>query len=236
MRQRKGPPESVEEGAPAWMNTYGDMVTLMLTFFVLLFSFSTINAKKWKEIVVSFSGVSALEGGSGLADGSALPPEAGGLSDNAKKFSELYEQIKGHIDEKGLEASLEVKSDGTLITLTMKDSALFDSGKATIKSESVKIISDIMEIIQKYDGSIRMMRIEGHTDNRPISNAAFSSNWDLSVSRAVNVLEFLLNDSRISPDKLSATGYGEYHPVDTNDTAEGRAKNRRVDFIIEGIK
>ncbi len=240
MRNRNRPQAEAEEGAPAWMNTYGDMVTLMLTFFVLLFSFSTINAKKWEEIVKSFTGVAIVESGGGseeiIDDGKLTPEMIAANNEIANKFDDLYEQIKKHIAEKGLEATLEVSNINGVITIRMKDSALFNSGKDTIRKDSVKILTDLVIIIKDYDNTIRMIRIEGHTDNVPISNANFKNNWDLSVSRAVNVLEYMLADSRISPDKLSVAGYGEYHPIDTNDTVHGRARNRRVDFVIESME
>lgn len=241
MPKRNRPPEEQVEGSPAWMNTYGDMVTLMLTFFVLLFSFSTVNAKKWEEIVRSFSGVTIVDNGGGaneIIDNGALDPEMTSSSNNnvAAQFDELYERIKQHIDDKGLEAMLEVTNAEGVITIRMKDSALFDSGKDTIRKDSLKILTDLVDIMQVYNEAIRMIRIEGHTDNVPISNANFKNNWDLSVSRAINVLEYLLTNPIIPPGKLSAAGYGEYHPIDTNDTAEGRARNRRVDFVIMSME
>ena len=228
-----------EEGAPAWMNTYGDMVTLMLTFFVLLFAFSTLNAKKWQQIVQSFSGSISIQNGGGgvIGEGGVAPQPSAGEGvpgEVVKQFDKLYDQIKSHISDKGLQDSLEVVSDGKVITLRMKDSALFNSGKAAIRKDSVKMLEDIIAILHEYKDSISRLRIEGHTDDRPISNAAFRSNWDLSVARAVSVLKYVLGELDIPPDKLSAAGYGEYHPIDTNQTPEGRSRNRRVDFIIEG--
>jgi chemotaxis protein MotB len=109
---------------------------------------------------------------------------------------------------------------------------LFDSGKANLKDEAVEILSKITVAIRTYEQSIQMIRIEGHTDNVPINTAEFPSNWELSTARAVTVLKFLIQNQNLSPEMLSAVGYGEYHNIAGNDTAEGRAKNRRVDFVI----
>lgn len=118
----------------------------------------------------------------------------------------------------------------------MRDSALFDSGKDVIRADSAKLLMDLADIIVRYEGAIGMIRIEGHTDDIPINNARFESNWDLSVARAVRVLRYLLLHSKIPPEKLAAAGYGEFHPIADNDTPQGRAQNRRVSFLIESLE
>ena len=254
-RKKPDPPE--EEGAPAWMNTYGDMVTLLLTFFVLLFSFSTINAQKWEEIVMAMSGapyvaVQALDPDEVIAeamDGETWDPtteplptpsatpadeEDTGLTGNRKRFVQLYERIQEHIRVNQLESVLKaVKEDDDSILIRMTDSALFDSARVEIRPDAQIILAEICEIIDEYNDMIDTIWIEGHTDSVPISSDKYKDNTDLSAMRATNVRRFVLGIMVIDPSKVVPVGYGEYRPVDTNETEQGKANNRRVDFVIQ---
>jgi len=256
VRFRKKPEEQSEEGSPAWMNTYGDMVTLLLTFFVLLFSFSTIDAQKWEQIVSSLSGtpfvaIRAIDPGDTRGDipqeelsQNPLPTptpapvdedEANNVEDIRERFDELFEKIRAHIRENNLSFLLNVEKQEDMILIRMSDSALFDSGKDALKADAKMILQSLCGIIEEYEDLIRRIRVEGHTDNRPISNARFADNWELSASRALVVVRYMLANMEIDPTKFVSIGYGEYHPVDTNATPAGRAKNRRVDFVLESI-
>jgi chemotaxis protein MotB len=176
-------------------------------------------------------------------DGALLNPEpvptetndgqTGSQGNVAVDFNQLYEEIKEHIVVNGLEATLYIEKTDNVIILRISDSALFDSGKADIKQESLELLRQVGEIFTKYQDSIQMIRIEGHTDNVPISTSHYVDNWDLSTSRATNVLRYFLETCELSPDKFSSVGYGEFHPVASNDTEEGKAQNRRVDFVIQ---
>lgn len=247
-KERKRPEPPQEEGSPAWMNTYGDMVTLLLTFFVLLFSFSTIDAKKWKAIVQSFRGTSDIEGPTATLDPdfdyddvvfpvAATPePSVSPETDGAKMeklFSELYQKVRNHIVINGLDFALNVTKDDDLIIIRITDTALFDSGQESIRPEALTLLDSIVTLFEEYDEAIQRIQIEGHTDNVPIHSARFKSNWDLSTSRAVSVVQYCIESSSLSPMKYTASGYGEYHPIADNDTEEGKAKNRRVDFVIQ---
>jgi chemotaxis protein MotB len=255
MRNRKKPEPPEEEGSPAWMNTYGDMVTLLLTFFVLLFAFSTIDAQKWEEIVSSLSGtpfvaIQALDPGDVKADEQPLdetswdlpeptpqPSTVNGMNveEVKERFNELYEKIKVHVQQNGLEKDLNVIMEDEAILIHMTDSALFDSGRDQIKENAKIILTDLCAIFVQYDDLIRTVRVEGHTDNVPIQNAKFEDNWMLSLSRAHKVVKYMLSVMDVDPAKMDPHGYGEYHPVDVNTTEEGKARNRRVDFVLESI-
>ena len=115
----------------------------------------------------------------------------------------------------------------------MSASILFNSGKATITQEAKEILSGISQVLGEYGETIRIIEVEGHADTQPINSFIFPSNWELSTARAVTVVKYMLETSDLSPEQLSAIGYAEYHPIADNNTAEGMAKNRRVDFIIE---
>ncbi len=260
MRDRKKPEEPQEEGSPAWMNTYGDMVTLVLTFFVLLFSFSTIDNNKWEEIVQSMSGMSIVAIPALDPNATEVPPEgdtrrfiitestprpsesaeetpdAGNVSMTQQRFDELYEKIKNHIEANNLGYILNVEyTDDYTILLRMSDSAFFDPGSADLDESSKEAISTVASILVEYTDYMRLIHIEGYTDNVPIHDSKYADNWDLSYGRANMVREFLMDYTDLEPSLLAVTAYGEYHPIASNDTPEGRAQNRRVDFVIESI-
>lgn len=240
-----------------WMTTYGDMVTLLLTFFVLLFSFSTINEAKWRELVFAFTGGGSIipTNGNGDKDSTSPPmptptlqtspsatpsegktPTPSHTPTPTPRFPDnidaIYNGIIGFVKDFELETRVEVNKTDFEIIIRFTDNVMFESGKADLKPEFHGVLSAFADILDKFEEEIEMIRIEGHTDNRPINTWQFPSNWELSTARAVTVLRYLIEEKGFSPLKISAVGYGEYHPVDTNETAEGRARNRRVDFVI----
>jgi chemotaxis protein MotB len=258
MRDKKKPEEPQEEGSPAWMNTYGDMVTLVLTFFVLLFSFSTIDASKWEEIVQSLSGMSVIavpaldpnatekmEIHSGrfiITPPTASPsagatgPDGANVSATQQRFNEFYETINTYVETNNLGYILKVEyTDDFTVLLRMSDSAFFDSGSANIDEDAQSALNAVCQIFSEYEDIIKVIRIEGHTDNKPIQTTKYKDNWELSMDRADTVRKYIMQITDIDPALLAASYYGEYHPVADNDTEEGRAQNRRVDFLIESI-
>ncbi|MCK5129111.1 MAG: OmpA family protein [Clostridiales bacterium] len=260
-----------DEGVPAWLATYGDMITLVLTLFVLLYSFSSIDAIKWDRLVSSMSGtpfvaIQALdpnrvgpesrrkdeedgmpeeqvdqvekeseEETEGVAEPQPTIDPESNVDETKMKFDELFEKISTHIQQKGIDMKLNVVMQDEFIVLHITDSTLFNSGQAFIKQEAMIMLSEVSDIFEEYESIIKMIRIEGHTDDRRIHTEEFQSNWELSIGRAVTVLKYFLRTSDIANEKFSAVGYGEYHPIETNDTIEGRAQNRRVDFLIESV-
>lgn len=265
MAREKKPPKIDEDVVPGWMGTYGDMITLVLTLFVLLFSFSSIDAQKWDKIISSLSGtpfisIQALDpyrvGPAARLDEDVAtdedlemeemedidrtdttpPPDTQEGINIKEQFDELFLEIQQHIETNNLEMKLNVEKVDDFIVLHITDITLFDSGKADVKPEAEVMLLNVADIFTEYDPVIKMIRIEGHTDNVPINTYQFKSNWELSIARAANVLRFFLDTSKITPGKYSASGYGEYHPVATNETEEGKAQNRRVDFLIESIE
>ena len=260
MRNRVKKAEPVEEGAPAWMNTYGDMITLVLTFFVLLFSFSTIDAQKWEKLVSALSGTpyivaqeldpgvdrpDVIDMGSITESSEATPaptptpvptptvaPTDYEKLEMSVRFEGLFEKIKNHIRENDLEYLLYVEKQDESILLRLSHSAFFDSGRTKMDDDTKEVLREVCKIIMEYDDLIQSVRIEGHTDNVPISSGKFADNWDLSVLRATSVLRFVTENTDMGDIDLMATGYGESFPIASNDTEEGRAQNRRVDFII----
>jgi chemotaxis protein MotB len=251
-----------EEHGYNWQDTYGDMVTLLLCFFVLLFSFSSINAEKWEQLVKAFSGASgdteiiafdevtirdeAIKNIDPMVNTSDRSAEDTGAAEedaeNVTKqdeinntFDELYDKITAYIKLNDLEGQLSVSRTDDVIILRFSEMALFNSGEAEILPGNEAIVKHVVEMISENISAIKMISIEGHTDNVPICSQQFEDNWDLSAKRATNMLREVLDTNLVDAEKISATGYGEYHPIASNDTPEGRAQNRRVDFVLQKI-
>ena len=138
-------------------------------------------------------------------------------------------QVNKFVKEHELEAAVEIIETEQGVAIQVRESILFETSKSTLREDSKAVLSSIAELLSSIDNTIV---VEGHTDNRPISTAEFPSNWELSVDRAVNVVKYFVENTGIDPKRLSATGYGEHHPVVPNDTEENMAKNRRVNILI----
>lgn len=243
MSRRKQDEE--KKGSPAWMATYGDMVTLLLVFFVMLFAMSTIDIVKFEKIIQSIQGSisinyqgEAITDEELITDGNIMEQQRQEMLDELQEreqqrdiedMEKIYLQISAYIEQNHLGDAVEITKEKPGILIRFTDNVLYDSGKADLKVEAKNILTNIAAIFEEFDKNIR---VEGHTDNVPIHNEEFDSNWELSGQRAANVVKYFIEENNISPKRLSFSGYGEYHPVADNATPEGRQKNRRVDVVI----
>ena len=212
----------------AWMDTYADTITLLLTFFILLYSFSTIDNKKLKQIAASLKGeingtqivVEPIEDETDIL-------EVGIGSKNP--YDILVEKVTNIIEKNGLSEVITIREDDAGVILQLGNSILFDSAKAILKSQSFEALDVISTIIPQIDNDIM---VQGHTDNRPINSYVYPSNWELSTARAVAVVKYFINEKGLDPARFSATGYGEYRPLVENNSDENMETNRRVDILI----
>lgn len=225
---RKQKQEEASAGAPLWMTTFSDMVTLLLAFFVLLFAFSSIDVLKFMAVMSAFRGnVSVLDGGRAIITDSMMQTQD--RETELEQLRELYEKLQEFLSREGLEGSVFLEFEERGLTLRFADQVLFDLGRADIKPEARQILRRLLPILSVLPNPIR---IEGHTDNLPINTLQFPSNWELSTHRATNVIRFLTEQEELNPRQLSAAGYGEFRPVVPNTSPENRALNRRVDIVI----
>ncbi len=223
------------------MATYGDLVTFLMCFFVLLFAFSEIDAQKFEAVMQSFQGSAGiLSGGTTISQDQLVfeaTPEVT-VSETipvTEDIQQLKEQIEAYLEQnqqENVEQSIIVEIDSRGLIIRFPDKALFDSGKADLKQESIDTLTFLGGLLTSEEFNMMAIRVEGHTDNVPISTFRFPSNWELSTTRATNVLKYFINISGLSPKRLAASGYGEYYPIEDNATREGRSKNRRVDIVI----
>jgi chemotaxis protein MotB len=218
-------------GAPLWMTTYGDMITLVLTFFILLFAFSSIDAQKYIQIANSLKG--ALGGNLGVLNtGSSVTPEGAMTSIAPTSYNQIMKQLKSILDKTQTKENVEVRGDGKEIIVSFKEKLFFRIGSADILKEALPVLSDVGAVIRDQK---LIIRVEGHTCNIPIRTVRFPSNWELSAIRAVNVARYLIESIGIVPERLSVAAYGQYRPMVPNTSAENRARNRRVDIVITNI-
>ncbi len=226
--------EECPAGAPAWLITYSDLVTLLLTFFVLLQSMSVINKVNFQTAASSLK--SALTGQYTPTQTEFVVPVfpkspqmqfAPIVEDATKK---VYEKIKSQIDSLRLTDNVGViQQDDESIILRINDSIMFEPGQAKLSAPAYPILRNIADIIRPLPMDLR---IEGHTDDTPIQSSQFG-NWDLSVARSVAVLRFFTQSDLLPLDRMSAVGYGKDRPVVPNQDEATRAKNRRVDFTLK---
>ncbi len=222
-----------EAGAPMWMVTYSDLVTLLLTFFVLLLSMASMDPVRFTEASSSLKDAFGMHKIPAHVD-FAIPilpssPKTKFTPIQNEMTVKMYEKIKSQLEKLKMNNDVEVlQKDSDTIILRLKDKILFKPGQTKLTPESHSILRNISNIIRPFPLTAR---VEGHTDNTKISNFKID-NWDLSIARAVSVLRFYTQTDLLPLDRLSAIGYGPDRPVAPNTTEEGKAKNRRVDFIL----
>ena len=242
-----------------WLVSYADFITLLFAFFVVLYASSQVDHRKVGKLALAiqvafqelgvfpasttqipldpndpmpFSTVQAIQNvkrNAELRRVASAPEDTLSGGDEETDISTLQTELREalHNEITLHEVALHRESEGLVISL--RDFGFFDSGSATIKPESLSALDRIASIL-----SIRTykLRIEGHTDNVPIHTAQMASNWELSTARASAIVRVLIMDHHFPPDRLSAAGYAEYHPIASNLTAQGRAQNRRVDIVV----
>ena len=243
-----------EDTGGGWLVTYADLMTLLLTFFVLLFSISSMNLEKFRAALAAIQ-VSLGENHPPVRliemideDPSTImvtktkKKEDETVSEEPEgkkivlenliglKSREIFRGVQKFIRKSGLSDHIMVTMQGSKVVIRVTGQVLFESGAAILNPISIPILSDIFDIAQQHPEYV--IRIEGHSDDIPISTPQFPSNWELSAVRATTVLRFLI-DKGIDPHRLTATGYGSLLPLVPNTTETNRARNRRVEFVLE---
>lgn len=237
-----------EDSVTEWLITYADLMTLLLVFFVLLFSLSTFNIEKFKEILESIR----VNPGKGEPTESLLEfieipnvlnteltlEQLTGLKPKPQKtppgqtqdVEEVLDDINQFITQKhiGEHVVLEVL-DGKIV-IRIKGKVLFTSGSSQLSKQAEPLLDDLISVLSEY--SEFKINIKGHTDNQPISTVKFASNWELSALRATSVLRYLIKQG-VTPKRLTATGFGDMFPIVPNTSEKNRAINRRVEFVLE---
>ncbi len=225
-RRRQG--DIPQDNPDRWLLTYADMITLLLAFFVVMYSMSVMDAKKFGKVSQALRGI--LKGGPSILKNEHFDQikEGQGLL-KIGSLQMLQSSIYQKAEQMGKESEIVTEMNERGLTIHIMESALFDEGRAYLKPRA-------MEVLDMVAGDIRAMpnhvRVEGHTDDRSINNEKFPSNWELSTARATNVVRYFIDNHSFPPDKISALGYASYRPYVPNNSIENRAKNRRVDVVV----
>ncbi len=227
-------PEECEEGAPAWMVTFADLVTLLLTFFVLLLSFANTDEQMFNEMKGSVKdafGVSKESRGTFEKEKSESVSSRPEIIKLEKENNKMLRDIRKLINKLGLKGSSMMKLEKDGLKITIKGQALFAPGRTKINESVFVLLDEFKKQLDKYKGFTLV--VEGHTDNIPIKSSLFPSNWELSSARAISVIRYFMEELDVKPKRLLAVGYADTKPIATNDTPEGRAENRRVEFRLK---
>jgi chemotaxis protein MotB len=222
--------EHVDE---AWLLPYSDMLTLLLALFIVMFAMGQTDKAKLRAMSQEFNII--FSGGSGIMQhdgGSVIPMDESGASDNAVeegKMAEVKDMLEKEIAQEGYSDKVKVELNNDGLAISIQDVVLFNSGEADVLKDVSPLLLKISNMLHGLDNEIK---IAGYTDNVPINNGKFRSNWDLSAIRAINVMNFMVSSGSISQDKVSIQAYGERMPKASNATEDGRAKNRRVEIFV----
>ncbi len=233
------------EDTGTWMNTYSDLVTLLLTFFVLLFSFSSVDAEKWEAFVKAFGtpgdetsqvvlGVDQPDpdANSPVPDGAVAAAGDPGSTELPQDFDQLYQYLEQYVNNSENAGSIEVSKNGdSVVYIRFQDDIFFDSDEYYLRTSAYPILDVIGDAIHNVEDEIYIISINGHTAQVDMPNYAVSD-WMLSGERASSVAIYFEEEKGIDPLKLRPMGYGKNYPIASNDTPEGRRKNRRVDMAI----
>jgi len=232
-------PHEEEHADESWLVPYADILTLLLALFLVLFATAKVDQQKFAEVKSSMNG--AFNGGGGSMIGGGGPggfggatemPQAGkgGYSAETDQLTQTKNNLDHYISSERLNTSLETEllEEGLLIRI--RETALFPSGSANLLPESRTMARDISKMLEPLPQKIV---VSGHTDNVPINNSEFQSNWDLGTQRSLNFLKLIFSmNPKLKPEHYVVSGNGEYSPIAANSTDEGRAKNRRVEVLI----
>lgn len=252
--KRGGGGEGEHENSERWLLTYADMITLLVAFFIMLYSMSVMNQAKFQQLAISVRsgfGQSAMNGvptvfsrGGGLNATPSLlnsskttPSSADDFVKDAKRqqdtdgLDKAYQAVKAYIEKNGLKDAMHVvRNERGVVVTVMTDKMLFAPGQADLRPEELTLLNTVGDVMRKAVPE-NPIRVEGHTDSLPIHTLRFPSNWELSTTRATTVLRYF-EGRGIATSRLEAAGYADQRPLTANDTEAHRAQNRRVEIVI----
>ena len=233
-----------EEGGNAWIVTFADMMTLILVFFILLYTLADFEDEAYRELVESVQIVDGDGSQISVIDFAArkgrnpeplkMVEDLLGMNPSDQAVENLkpgiVSEMESMIDNTDLADSVDLTFDGNQINIQIDGRFLFDSGRAELKDRARFVFANLAQMFRDY--ADYRIAIRGHTDDRDIDTVQFPSNWELSAVRATTVLRYFIGQG-IDPERMTATGYADYIPLVENNSAENRARNRRVEFVLE---
>lgn len=254
MARKKEPEKAANH--ERWLVSYADFITLLFAVFVTLYAMSQTDKKKVEQVAASYRSAFGVTGMSNTGKPNVAPkvdvapvptikPQAqppsvpkaskgntGKTKATHKDFRQMLVSIEKKLLERNASEAVQVTVTPRGLVISLKEAGFFDSGSATIRPEAIPLLTEIAKVLEPYENPISF---EGHTDNKPIRSALFPSNWELSSSRATAIARQFIDHHGVDPQLVAVTGYGEYRPVVSNSTEEGRRQNRRVDIVMLGV-
>ncbi|MFY9120847.1 MAG: flagellar motor protein MotB [Syntrophomonadaceae bacterium] len=236
MRKRKKAKHE-EKMDESWLVPYSDILTLLLALFIVMYAMSSVDQGKFEELRETLNalfsgGPGVLVSDQGLSEIDDNPytdnPPPNYLTED-RTLREYKAKMEAFLEQEGLSHLVSTRITEAGLLITVEDLAFFDSGKADLRPESLKLINFLGVLLEDIDNDVQ---IGGHTDSLPIHTAQYPSNWYLSTDRALSVLEIFNQNPHLAPQRFSVVGYGEYRSVASNDSSEGRQKNRRVEILV----
>ena len=247
-KEKKAPEEEEEDehecpqGAPSWVMTFADLVTLLVVFFILLFAMGSIEEEKWKQMKSSLKDALGQENipEAGIREGLDVinervldettihaVDEVGAMV--AKEVEEIASEVEEFVFKNKLAGKVEVSSDERGAIVTLSDTVMFPPGKSRMTYTGDEIIKQVFDILKQFSYQVK---IEGHTDNVPMNTQQYPSNWELSAARAAEVARKLVK-AGFNPTNLSIEAFAQYRPKVPNDSRQGRATNRRIEIVYQ---
>lgn len=228
---KKANPYFTPSKRPVWLVTFVDLMMIILVLFVLMYSFSVVDKGKMGDLVESFNQQRIFQTGSEQSNGIELDGETQeklkALLEDEERIQEILTFVETFSQESGFEIDTVYKSTG--IELVLPETMLFESGRAEVLPSAQRFLDQLAPLLQNIPNEIK---VEGHTDNVPISSTLFPTNWELSTARATMVIRYLTETHGLDPGRFTALGFGENRPLYPNDSAEGRSQNRRVVILL----
>ena len=232
-----------EEGGhdERWVLSYADLVTLLLGFFIILYASAEMSVEKFQEISVAFAeafnvdvsegvagGSPLFDGGTGIIDGGDITGAIAAVDLDLEAFRQA---VRERSAQRGvaLNQIVVTRDIDNNVVIRLADNLVFPSASANIREDALPLLDVVVDVVHDLDNEIR---VEGHTDNVPVGTDRYPTNWELSSARATAVLRYLVEQGDVNPGRLFAAGYGEFRPVASNRTPEGRALNRRADIVV----
>ncbi|WP_373850255.1 flagellar motor protein MotB [Jeotgalibaca porci] len=242
MSRRKKTKGNSGSGGGSWMTTFSDLMSLLLTFFILLFSMSNVSNEKFTQAAQCLSS-SLIGGGEGIMDGVIVPFEDDNTGTNetvvpAEELEapgldpaliEIYNRVINFVEKNDLEDKVIITADPKGVYVNVSNAILFGKESASISREGRSVLKSVGKLLNQLDNRVV---IEGHTDDIPNAYGQYPTNWELSVGRAVSVLRYLNENEHVDTRRLSVVGYGENQPLAPNNSEENRARNRRVNIVV----
>jgi chemotaxis protein MotB len=241
-RPRSGPTKPGGSSRDRWLISYADYVTLLLAFFVTIYAISQLDNSKLLQAQHSiqralnapvFLGGFPLEPGVGdlpIPGAQGDLPEAGLRASPQTQIEELAREVQESLRDQAFHQDIRLMITGRGLVIHLPEFLFFDTGEAQIRPEAEPLLDRLAELLRRIPNPVV---VEGHTDNVPIHNPQFPSNWELSVHRATSLVRYLVEKQHLDPSRFAAAGYGEYAPLASNDEDTGRRLNRRVDIVIK---